>query len=151
MTLILQISTSFGHAYLSQNFRVRAEIHASTMGRDSLTSDLVEAQRPVRLHSRSANDLCMVLADDLGRRGTGDKVQVEAATNGSICQFALLQQPVLAMRVTSIHAMGCGRSIAISSLQVHGVRIVTIHVDDLIIVQVVRIPESLSKVLPQAE
>jgi len=118
-----------------------------------IPSTLVETERPVRLETRRADNTSVILADDLLRGRSTQKVQVKASTNGAVCNRVGSQQPILTMRVARVHSVRRGGFVVlpIPGLDINRMRIVAVDVDLLIIVKVVGVPERLRPVVAQPE
>lgn len=116
-------------------------------------SALVEPKSPVWLQTGSADDASVVLADDLFRSWSTHEIQVETTTDSTVSDTVIPQEPILAVCVAGVDTMRGRRRIvsAVSRLNVHRVRVVTIDIDLLIVLQVVRVPERLRPVVAQPE
>lgn len=117
----------------------------------------MEPQRLIRLQPRRPNDPRMILCNNLLRRRSAQKVQIETAADGAINDPIVPQQPVLPVSVPRIHAMGRRRRrrvaflIPVPSLDVHGMRIMPVDIDFLVVVEIVRVPEGLGPVVAQTK
>lgn len=113
----------------------------------------MESKSPVRLKTGCANNTSVILADYLLRGRSAQEVEIEASTDSAVGQAVSSQEPVLTMCVAGVDAVGCRAGIVgpVPGLYVHWVRVMTVDVNFLIVVEVVCVPKRLCPVVTQPE